>query len=251
MLFPHLPSSLSLFRNAYRSARRPSRLTLGVAAASAAAVAGVSAGLSAGAASPAGPAGRPAVVSHAGPVRQEATDKVPARRAHQPRLGRLVSKEQPAAAQHRASGPYLIYDSVTPSAIPSGHMIATYATGGYAVSPAVVAGRGPVMWIDTIGTDYGASALDVEPTDATPSVAANWAFQRLSAHPHAVAHIYTMLSEWPAVQAAVAALPGWMQSHIRWWIADPTGVPHVVPGSDATQWYWGSNYDISTATPRF
>jgi hypothetical protein len=53
------------------------------------------------------------------------------------------------------------------------------------------------------------------------------------------------------VKSAVAALPASMQSHVRWWIADPTGVPHVVPGSSATQWYWGSNYDITTATPSF
>jgi hypothetical protein len=66
-----------------------------------------------------------------------------------------------------------------------------------------------------------------------------------------VAIVYTMLSDWPAVQGSVAGLPSWMQSHVRYWIADPTGVPHVVPGSSATQWYWGSNYDISTANPNF
>jgi hypothetical protein len=60
-----------------------------------------------------------------------------------------------------------------------------------------------------------------------------------------------MISEWAAVKAAVAGLPKNMQSRIRWWIADPNGVAHIVPGSDATQWYWGSSYDISTATPRF
>src|SRR5262249_25088501 len=96
-----------------------------------------------------------------------------------------------------------------------------------------------------------ASALDVEPSDATPDQAASWAYHRLSLHPHAIAHIYTGISEWPQVQAACARLPAWMQSHIRWWIADPTGVAHIVPGSDATQWYWGSSYDIPTATPRF
>jgi hypothetical protein len=130
-------------------------------------------------------------------------------------------------------------------------MIATYATGPYAISPGQMSGRGPVMWIDVQGTDYAASALDVEPGDATPSVAANWAWHRLDAYPNAIAHIYTMLSEWPSVQAACATLPAWMRARIRWWIADPTGVPHIVPGSDATQWYWGSSYDISTATPRF
>jgi hypothetical protein len=139
---------------------------------------------------------------------------------------------------------------VTPAAIPANHPIATYADGGYAVSPSQVAGR-HVLWIDTNGSDPAASALDVEPGDATPSQAASWAASRLTAHPHAEAIIYTMQSQWPAAQAAVASLPTWMQHHIRWWIADPTGVPHILPGADATQWYWGPNYDISTAAPGF
>jgi hypothetical protein len=151
----------------------------------------------------------------------------------------------------KPAAPYLIYDSVLPTAIPTHNMVATYATGPYAASPSQVAGRGPVMWIDVYGTDYQASALDVEPSDATPDLAANWAFHRLSAHPNAIAHIYTSLSEWPAVQSAVATLPAWMRARIRWWIADPTGYPHIVPGSDATQWYWGTSYDISSASPRF
>ena len=145
-----------------------------------------------------------------------------------------------------------MYDSVIPSALPRHHVAATYATGPFAASPSQLAGRGgAIVWIDTNGSDPAASALDVEPGDATPAVAASWAKQRLTQHPHAVARIYTMISEWPAVKAAIAGLPKSMQSRVRWWIADPNGVPHLVPGSDATQWYWGSSYDISTATPRF
>ena len=136
---------------------------------------------------------------------------------------------------------------MTPSAIPAGQIVATYASGPFAVSPAQVAGRPKVLWIDTDGTDPNANVLDVEPGDATPSMAATWAYQKLHANPNSLACIYTMLSEWPATQAAVATLPASMQSHIRWWIADPTGVQHMVPGANATQWYWGSSYDISTA----
>ncbi len=146
--------------------------------------------------------------------------------------------------------PYLIYDSVNPGAIPAHRFTAAYATGRYAASPGQLAGR-PHLWIDTTGFDPAASALDVEPGDATPSQAADWARNRLTAHPSALARIYTMQSEWGAVRAAVATLPGRMQSHIRWWIADPTGSPHLVPGSAATQWYWGNSYDITTASPRF
>ena len=156
-------------------------------------------------------------------------------------------------ARHHAgpAGPYQMYDSVTPSAIPGGKPIATYADGPYAASPAALHGKN-VTWIDTNGTDpKGATVLDVEPGDATPAGAAAWASHRLDAHPHATAVIYTMRSEWAATQTAITTLPHWQQHHIRWWIADPTGTPHLVPGSDATQWYWGTHYDISTATPNF
>jgi hypothetical protein len=126
-----------------------------------------------------------------------------------------------------------------------------YATGSYAASASEVSGHRQVLWIDTTGTDYAASALDVEPGDATPAQAAAWAQHRLSNYPNSLAVIYTMRSEWPAVQAAVGNLPSSLQGRVRWWIADPTGVPHIVPGSSATQWYWGPNYDITSANPDF
>lgn len=155
------------------------------------------------------------------------------------------------AAAHKPARPYQIYDSVTPSAIPAHARIATYADGGYAVAPSQVAHRGHVLWIDTNGADPHAAALDVEPGDATPAMAATWAWHKLHAAAGSVAIIYTMRSEWAAAQAAVHHLPAHMQSHVRWWIADPTGVNHIVPGASATQWYWGHNYDITTAKPGF
>jgi hypothetical protein len=96
-----------------------------------------------------------------------------------------------------------------------------------------------VLWIDTNGTDPAASVLDVEPGDATLSGAASWALHKLNDQPNSPARIYTMGSAWPAVQAAVGKLPSQIRSHVHYRIADPTGVPHLVPGSDATQWYWG------------
>jgi hypothetical protein len=201
---------------------------------------------------------RTAVAGHP-PARHPAPRHAPAKPAaprHQaPPKHRAPARHRPAATgwtkPAQLAKPFQIYDSVTPNQIPAHHMVATYATGNYAASPAEVAGRGPVMWIDTTGSDYAASVLDVEPGDATPSVAATWAFHRLSQHRTELARLYTMISEWPAVKAAVATLPSWMQSHIRWWIADPTGSPHIVPGASATQWYWGSHYDITSASPRF
>jgi hypothetical protein len=147
--------------------------------------------------------------------------------------------------------PTTIYDSVIPSAIPAAQKsVATYATGPFAARASQLAGRS-VIWIDTQGHDYKASVLDIEPGDATPSEAASWAWHRLKANPHAVARLYTMISEWPAVKSAVASFPAQMRERIHWWIANPTGTPHLVPGSDATQWYWGSHYDITTAAPGF
>jgi hypothetical protein len=141
-----------------------------------------------------------------------------------------------------------VYDSVTPSQIPAGARVATYATGGYAVNPASVAGR-HVTWIDTNGSDPRAAALDVEPGDATPAQAAQWTWNKLHNAAGDIAIIYTYRAEWPATQAAIATLPQAMQHQVRYWIADPTGVNHIVPGAAATQWYWGHNYDISTAAP--
>ncbi len=159
-----------------------------------------------------------------------------------------------AAKPTAAAGPvkpYLIYDSVTPSAIPGGQRVAVYANGPYATSAAAVSARSHVLWIDTIGSDPQANVLDVEPGDATPYGASQWARARLSAHPNSVAIVYTMRSEWQAVKDNVAALPAWMRARVRYWIADPTGYNHMVPGASATQWYWGQGYDITTASPNF
>jgi hypothetical protein len=263
-----------------RSARcRPSRLTLVAAAVTVAAVvaAVIVAGVSAGGASPAQPAGNPdaagqgrpaGVASQPRPGQAGQAGQAAGQAAGQHQAG-SSPPEQPArpvaavpphsaapapspAAPAQPAQPYLIYDSVTPEAIPPGHMIATYATGNEPTTAAALSGRGPVLWIDVTGTDYAASALDVEPGNVGPAQAAVWAFNRLTLYPDAIAHIYTFKDEWPAVQAAVAAtVPPSMQSRVHWWIADPTGVPHMVPGAQATQWYWGPGYDISTAMPGF
>jgi hypothetical protein len=158
-----------------------------------------------------------------------------------------AKKRAPAAAAKS----YRIYDSVTPGTIPSGQVAAVYANGAYATSAAQVTGHHSVLWIDTDGSDPGANVLDVEPGDASPAAAAKWVRQRLTAHSDTVAIVYTMMSDWQQVKHEIAALPAAMRSKVRYWIADPTGAPHVVAGANATQWYWGDNYDITTANPNF
>jgi hypothetical protein len=166
-----------------------------------------------------------------------------------------TASARPTASAHRSSGPskpYEFYDSVEPETVPAGAIVGTYSTGARPVPASAVAGRKQVLWIDTLATDpAGSGALDVEPGCATPSQVPGWVSSRLKTHPHSVAIIYMSLSEWPQVQADVASLPARMRSRIRWWVADPTGVPHIVPGSSATQWYWGSAYDESMAEPNF
>jgi len=182
---------------------------------------------------------------------KQAAKAASARQAAKAASARQAAKAARARQVAKPASNYLIYDSVTPSAIPGNHEIATYANGRYAISGAQVANRGKVLWIDTRGSDPDAAVLDVEPGDATPWLAAQWTKSKLSAHPGDIAILYTMRSEWGATKAAVGKLPASMGSRVRWWIADPTGVNHLVSGSSATQWYWGTSYDISTATPDF
>jgi L,D-peptidoglycan transpeptidase YkuD (ErfK/YbiS/YcfS/YnhG family) len=106
-----------------------------------------------------------------------------------------------------------------------------------------------VLWIDTNGSDPSASALDVEPGDATPSGASQRVKEKLSAQPNGVAIVYTMRSEWQAVKDAIGSLPASMPGKVRYWIADPTGVNHNVAGASATQWYWGTTTTSRRRTP--
>jgi hypothetical protein len=148
-------------------------------------------------------------------------------------------------------GTQTIYDSTNPTSIPAGQTVATYSNGSFQASNASVAGRGNVLWIDTNGSNTHAKALDVEPGDATPAGAAQWVSHKLTDNPNTDAIVYTFKSDWSAVQGQINTLPGWMQSHVKYWIADPTGTPHILPGSSATQWDWSSNYDISMTQPGF
>jgi len=218
----------------------------------------------AGSGSTAAQAQHAAVAAKQEPAKQQAVKQQPAKQ--QP--AKQAAKQQPAKPVAKAAAakpkavakpkaaaapakPYTLYDSVTPSSIPAGEAAAVYANGNYAASASQANGHGRVLWIDVNGSNPSANVLDVEPGDATPAGAAVWVQQRLSSHPKEVAIVYTMRSQWQAVKDNVAHLPGWMQSKVRYWIADPTGVPHVVPGSSATQWYWGAHYDITTANPEF
>jgi hypothetical protein len=253
-------SQASALRDAQRLARRPSGLTLGVAFGTVAVAGAVLAVVSAGSSAPPVAVGDQDASGQAWPASasgqggaalpRPASAAPAASRAAAPPASHAATRH--LAAPPAPAKPFLIYDSVTPPSIPAGQqVVATYADGPHPTSASLVTGRKTVLWISITGQDYDASVVDVEPGNATPAQAAAWARHRLSSSPHAVARIYTMIREWPAVQAAVASFSAQMRARIHWWIADPTGHPHLVTGSDATQWYWGSHYDITTAKPGF
>jgi hypothetical protein len=207
---------------------------------------------------PKAPAAKPYAGKHAAPIltqsaaaREAAAKEAAVKAAAVKVKAAKVAAAKAAAAKAAAAKPYLIYDSVQPGSLPAGEAAAVYATGAYAAQPNTVASHHTVLWIDTNASDPGANVLDVEPGDATPQAAAQWVQQRLANDRHSIAVVYTMRAEWQQVKDNVATLPGWMQAKVRYWIADPTGVDHVVPGASATQWYWGKSYDITTANPDF
>jgi hypothetical protein len=249
----------SQYDKARRFVREHGRMSMAVGAT--AVVAGIgTAGAVAGPASTAEAAAHLATIAYTGP----ATPGGPAETSmfqsllgrsptgHSIVVGQGNGQAGPGQFASQPKRPYTIYDSVNPSSVPAGQRVATYVDGPFAVSSSQVTGHSSVLWIDTNGSNpHAAGALDVEPGDATPTSAAQWVHQKLSADPNSTAVVYTMRGEWPQVQSAISSLPSQMQSHVRYWIADPTGTPHMVPGASATQWYWGNNYDISTATPSF
>jgi hypothetical protein len=237
----HQPSggSGSVLTGASTSSPLSERVTLYRQEASRAAAAAAKAARAAGAAKPASrPSGHPPGSGSAGHAGKRQVTR------------RSTPTPSPTGTTEPAK-PYEFYDAVDPLTVPAGAEVATYADGPHPTPVSEVAGRKQVLWIDITGSDPQAQVIDVEPGCATPAAVPQWVSSRLADVPGSVAIVYTMISEWPAVQSAVASLPAAARARIRWWIADPTGYPHVVPGSNATQWYWGPNYDISTALPDF
>jgi hypothetical protein len=180
---PRLTSALRGRRKAAALLGTAAALAAGAGTASAATIGGSSHG------APVQHAATVAAVTHQHV--QHAQDRAVAQRRS---TGRRPSSAPSARRDVAPARPYEIYDSVTPSAIPAGHEVATYADGPFASSRSAVAGK-KVLWIDTNGSDTHASALDVEPGDVTPSGAGSWAAQKLHADPQGQAIIYTIRSE--------------------------------------------------------
>ena len=121
-----------------------------------------------------------------------------------------------------------MYDSTMPSRIPSGVLyVAVYKNGRYMANPTQVARQHPnarIFWIDVLGTAPTECGIaDVEAEDMQPSDIPGWVETRLNAHPASLCRVYCNLSTWPAVKTEVAKLTPGQRTHVRYWIADPTG----------------------------
>ena len=132
-----------------------------------------------------------------------------------------------------------IYDAVDVAAIPAdAQIILAYVDGGYVTLPAVKQ-RFPHATILTVTTTgfTKADICDCETGDATPEIVASGIANGLY---HTV---YSNRSTLPQLVKAIGNLR-W-----NWYAADWTGVPHLVPGSVATQYAdppaSGGNYDVS------
>src|SRR5580693_611756 len=157
-------------------------------------------------------------------------------------------------------------DSTTPlQSNPEGvtDRIAAYANGLFAADLAELAAhygdKVRIYGIDVLGDlPHVASIADVETLDMTADDLRTWIPERLNAGPkdgHGdptwLARPYCNLSTWPAVRGVVRGLGPQYRRQVRYWIANPTGIRHIVPGSSATQFFWGSpsspgtNYDLS------
>jgi hypothetical protein len=137
-----------------------------------------------------------------------------------------------------------MYDSVTPTAIPSdAEVVAGYVDGLYRWSQSDW-DRFPTAVKVTIAVfaNDDADVLDVETGDATPQQAPDW-IRRQIVRGVSVPTIYCNMSVIDQVRAACVGLP------FNWWAAHYTYVEHLEPGSVATQWTdhgpQGRNVDIS------
>jgi hypothetical protein len=111
-----------------------------------------------------------------------------------------------------------------------------YIDGIYAVSGAEVRARFPDAVLVPIAVFANTNAglvLDIETGDALPEEAPGWVRMRMAA---GIARpvLYVNRSNWDIVRLYCTGLP------VDYWLADPTCVEHLVPGTIATQWFWSS-----------
>lgn len=147
-----------------------------------------------------------------------------------------------------------MFDSVTWTAIPvNAEIVAGYIDGAYRW-PAEAWNHFPkakLVRIACFASTLAGDVLDVEDGCSRPEQAPGWVKARRAAGlARPVVYCSRSLKDTIAAQfdAQGVAQPDW-------WIADWTGVPHLVPGSVATQYAnppsSGGNWDVSLTAPNW
>ena len=135
-----------------------------------------------------------------------------------------------------------MYDSVTPDDIPfDADAVAGYVRGGD--YDALVA-RFPHAYHLSVSTDSSldADCLDIERGDASLFDAPDWV-RRQHARGLTRPCVYASQSDIPSV-VDVLTKDGIKREEYRIWSAHWTGVPHIEPGCDATQYFNSEREDI-------
>jgi hypothetical protein len=147
-----------------------------------------------------------------------------------------------------------LFDSTNYLSLRPSTNVALYLCGRYAApnTPATAKRFKTITWICVCGQHPEANALDIETGDAIPSDVLTWVPAHVKHYgDKGRARLYSNLSAWPQVKLYVSKVSPVERSTVRYWIADPTGREHVVPGSSATQWFWGRTFDQSVALGDF
>lgn len=153
------------------------------------------------------------------------------------------------------AGLRLMADAIRPRNIPGyfnqpDRLVAPYIDGLYKWPAAQLRRFSEAVQVTiTVFGDPAADVGDTENGDLTPEGFAKWLKDRVDRGERWHA-LYSSRDTKPLVDQAVIAI-GLDPRIYGWWAADPTGQPHLVPGSDATQFDWLVGYDISVVTRRW
>ena len=150
----------------------------------------------------------------------------------------------------------LMFDSVTPTAIPKGaRMVAGYVNGSYPDYAQLLKLFPDARVVSiTVRADEPADVLDVERGDATPAQVPQWVTRMRQGLRRPI--VYCSLSMMGEIEAACAAVK---VSPPFYWSADWTGKPHLNSGCVATQYAspsvpdprFHANVDVSLVSPNF
>lgn len=160
-------------------------------------------------------------------------------------------REREAKAHPPAEHRITMYDAVTVSNIPHNpEAVAGYVGGSFANYNELLHDFPHAKHLSiAVSASEDAECLDIEKGDAVPAQAPEWV-RRQHARGLKRPCLYAASSEMPSVLGAVLG-NGIERNEIRIWTAHWTNVPHVEPGSDATQYAGGQVLDKSQCLPTF